>query len=181
MNYSEEFIQRVLLDAPSGSPFSLKRSYNLLTIFNLSWGFFRYGEADIITVDNKYKLIEGEIKCSYRDFLNDDKKNPKIMEERKKKLECKYYILPLDVYKQYENEIFQKVCQRKCGLVVVNGIYCNTIFPAPPFENDYTINLNQFFKLAKLACYRQHGCINENELNFKFIEEENETSKNTIK
>lgn len=29
MNYSEEFIQKVLLDAPSGSPFSLKRSYNL--------------------------------------------------------------------------------------------------------------------------------------------------------
>lgn len=177
MNYSEEYIQRTLLTATSGSPFSLKRNYNLLTIFNLSWGFFTYGEADIITITNNYKVIEGEIKCTYRDFLNDSKKNPLIFEERKKKLQYKYYVLPLDLYKQYENEIFKILCERQCGLVTVNGIYCKTVFPGPEYDNDYTINLNQFFKLAKLVCYRQRGLIEVDQS----LDNKNETNNNAIK
>ena len=167
MKYSESFIQNILLTSTSGSPFSLKRNYNLLTIFNVSWGFFKEGEADILTVTNNYELIEGEIKCTFYDFLSDDKKKPEIMEERKRKLARKYYIIPIEIYREHENEIFEKLCERKCGLVLVNGTSCNTIYPAPDFDNDYTIDLNQFFKLVKLTCYRQNRLDFNDVLEFK--------------
>ena len=168
MIYTEQYIQRILLTTTSGSPFSLKRDYNLLTIFNLSWGFFKYGEADIVTIRDDYSLIEGEIKCTYRDFLNDDKKNPEIWEERKKKLWGKYYIIPKDIYNKYSDEIFNICCKRKCGLITINGTQTIIVWNAPELS-DYTIDLNKFNKLVKLTCYRQ--CESKELLEFKELDD----------
>lgn len=77
------------------SVFSSKK--NTIVIPNVSYGFFTWGEADLIAVTKNGYIIEGEIKASLSDLKKDNEKrkwkSPKWVKEIKKH----YYIIPKDI------------------------------------------------------------------------------------
>lgn len=152
---TEKDIFRYMANARSGSPFSLNRKSVLLTLRNVSSGFFDWGEADILTVDSNFTLIEGEIKISIADFRNDFKKEPLIWKERQQKLHSKYYIMPEYLFKKHEAEITGKCEGLGVGVITIAYSYEIFVVIASKTISDYKIHDGEYRKLARLACFRQ--------------------------
>ena len=172
MNKNETYyFSRMITDERKSNPFSLNNPNTLLVTHNISYGFWQYGESDILAVDKQFHIYEGEIKVSMADFKKDFKKKPEILEERKTKLEGKYYIFPEEMYLKNEQKIFdifanfaQEHTDFCCGIVSVGQKidfkYGSAMRHCDP-RKDYRIDLISLAKLIRLTCFRQIGIIGE--------------------
>lgn len=166
MNKNEAYyFHRMLSDERKGNPFSLNNPDILLVTHNVSYGFWQYGESDILAIDKNFYIYEGEIKVSMADFKRDFKKDISIFEERKAKLQGKYYIFPEEIYMQNEDKIFNILADFAkdhndfcCGIVSVGEKidfkYGSCMRNADP-RKDYRIDLISLAKLIRLTCFRQ--------------------------
>ena len=71
-----------------GNPYKLRQ---YMYVPNVSWGFFREHEADLVGFSNAGVLTEYEIKRSWHDFLADYKKKSYHEDDRISRL---YYVVP---------------------------------------------------------------------------------------
>lgn len=71
-----------------GNPYKLRQ---YMYVPNVSWGFFKEHEADLVGFSNAGVLTEYEIKRSWRDFLNDFKKKSYHEDNR---IAALYYVVP---------------------------------------------------------------------------------------
>jgi len=72
---------------------------NIITIPNVSYGFFIWGEADILTLTKSKYLIEGEIKTTLSDLKKDAKKKKwnVWLDRWKKDIKRHWYIIPTEI------------------------------------------------------------------------------------
>lgn len=73
---------------------------------NVSWGFFKTHEADMIVISKSGYMTEVEIKRSYADFLADFKKTTNHFEGKVDKL---YYCVPASIYEKVRDFLIKEV------------------------------------------------------------------------
>lgn len=73
---------------------------------NVSWGFFKTHEADMIVISKSGYMTEVEIKRSYADFLADFKKTTNHFEGKVDKL---YYCVPASIYEKVRDFLTKEV------------------------------------------------------------------------
>lgn len=185
MNNNELAIFRYLLLNQKKNPFSLFNTNVLCCTHNISSGFWKEGESDILAIDKDFHIFEGEIKVSIEDFRRDFKKDIEIWKERKKYLYAKYYIMPTELFKNNEDEIFNTIVEfnRKyfvTGLITVDYGGTNIIYGSQ--ISDYRIDLIKLSKLIRLQSFRQLRAV-EAEINkTEFIDKQAELfNKNTTR
>ena len=105
-------------------PIALRKG--LLAIPNVSWGFFNWGEADLIFISRSMYIFEVEIKTRYSDFLAEAKKKkflPRFKKDRDKNIRRFFYAAPQELAEQILKETEEhigvlSVTKTKRGLVV---------------------------------------------------------------
>ncbi len=133
------------------SPVSLRKNY--LAIPNLSWGFFSWGEADLIVISNNYYLTEIEIKISYNDWLADEGKKKYSGVAKSKRLEeikYFYYCVPLELLQKGIPDFVEPAT----GIIVIEKgkPKVHRYAQANPLARKMFID--DLLKLARLACFR---------------------------
>lgn len=158
MNNNELAIFRYLLLNQKKNPFSLFNTNVLCCTHNISSGFWKEGESDILAIDKDFHIFEGEIKVSMEDFRKDFKKDPNIWEERKRFLAYKYYIFPKELYDAHQKEMFDTVVNftrtvMPTGIITVGKNHLEIMHSSQ--ISDYRIDLIKFFKLCRIMSFRQ--------------------------
>lgn len=180
MNNNELAIFRALLLGKRRNPFSLFDKDTLLCTYNISNGFWKFGESDILAISKDYHIYEGEIKVSIEDFRKDFKKSSEIWEERKKYLYAKYYIIPTKLFKSNEEEIFNKLVEFNrtyfvAGLITVDYDGANIVYGSK--ISDYRIDLISLSKLIRLQSFRQLRAVESDINGIEFIDKQAELFK----
>lgn len=180
MNNNELAIFRALLLERRRNPFSLNDKDNLLCTYNISSGFWQYGESDVLAITKDFHIYEGEIKVSIEDFRKDFKKNPEIWQERKKYLYAKYYIMPTELFKKNEEEIFNRLVEFNrtyfvTGLMTVDYNGANIVYGSQ--ISDYRIDLIKLSKLIRLQSFRQLRAVESDIIGTEFVDKQAELFK----
>lgn len=127
---------------------------NNIIVPNVSWGFFKTHEADMVIIDKAGFMTEVEIKRSWRDFLADFKKASTHDEG---KVSYKYFAVPAEIsgkVQQYLTEHDHK----EWGVISYDEsarIY-NISYPSNNGYKDPTKKLTteEQLSIARLGCMR---------------------------
>ena len=150
---SEVRVQK-LLTARSGNPFST--GSNFMVIPNVSWGFFSWGEADLIAITKSGYLTEGEVKLSITDFKADRKKK-KFNSGHKdwtKDIRRHYYIVP----EKLKDECLELLKDSKSGLLYLEQCKGYIMIRSAKFacvnREARKLTDKELLKLARLLSFR---------------------------
>lgn len=142
---------------------------------NVSWGFFKTHEADMVVISKAGYLTEIEIKRSWSDFLADFKKNTNHYEGKVDKL---YYCVPDCIYDKvlyhlthdvdwhkygFKREVGQIPCEKiPCGIITFKDNGCLEIrnvareisYYFNMNHNDYKLYVEEMLAIARLGTMR---------------------------
>ena len=175
------------IQAAIANTFNIRKN---VFIPNVSWGYFKTHEADLVSIQNHY-LYEYEIKRSWSDFLADFKKDTTHFEGKVFKF---YYVVPesiaekcADFLKNYDwPEPYTKknwISQSPCGLLYYTedkNEWVGTRMNAPELarytdstNKEYRLYLEEENALMRLGCMRlwSKNALNENKQDIKTDEE----------
>ena len=159
---------------------------------NVSWGYFKTHEADLVSIQNHY-LYEYEIKRSWSDFLADFKKDTTHFEGKVFKF---YYVVPKSIVDKcdeflanyewsepYTKEHGWPYDKYPCGLLFYDedpNEWVGTKTNAPELarytnstNKEYRLFLEEENALMRLGCMRlwSKNALNENKQDIKTDEE----------
>lgn len=144
-------IAKIAAHAPN-SPFNIKK--HEAVIQNVSWGFFEWGEADLIALTKAGYLIEGEIKVTKSDFLIDSKKKKwagECGDLWKKDIKQFYYIVPVELVEFALQNTEHGVVSAE---VTNKSSYKITVHRQGKFNRGRKLFLEERNKLLRLGCFR---------------------------
>ena len=144
--------------------FAIARHFGVIDkiiVPNISWGFFRTHEADLLIMSKTGYLTEVEIKRSYNDLLADFKKTTSHYEG---KVEHMYYAVPVSIADKSWKAITESFCGQtvKCGLLTYDESgFVRKVVTAPSISSILHRNkichrllLEEQLKIARLGVMR---------------------------
>ena len=144
--------------------FAIARRFGVrdnIIVPNVSWGFFRTHEADLLIMSKKGYLTEVEIKRSYNDLLADFKKTTSHYEG---KVEHMYYAVPVSIAEKSWKAITESFYGQtvKCGLITYNESgFAKIVVAAPSISSiwnrkkqDHRLSLEEQLQLSRLGVLR---------------------------
>lgn len=160
-------------------------SKNLIVIPNVSYGFFSWGEADLIAVTKNKYIVEGEIKSSLSDLKKDRSKNKwgSALDLWQKQIKRHYYIIPAEIYKEdldirQDSGIITYVEDEQYGYKI-KIMRC-----AKNNANSVPVSDDKILKLCRLASFRfwdQTSLVNNKINEIEYFKKELDALKERLK
>jgi len=131
-------------------------------IKNVSWGFFKYREADLIVISKSLLMYEVEAKCSVSDLKNEKKKKCYKRAKYYKpedRITKKHYAMPEEVFEKAGDEV-----PADCGVILIykveKGYYkgqykAKMHRAAKKIKGSRKLTSEEQIKLMRLGCLRQ--------------------------
>lgn len=137
------------LGGPKSSKFSVRN--NFLSVPNVSWGFLKGYEADLLVVNKNYYVYEVEVKVSAADFRADMKKMKWRVNRSNDLIKRFYYAMPETLWEKVKDE--PRVAGS--GVITVNSRgKTKIIIDAVDNKQAKALSEKDALRLARLASMR---------------------------